>query len=126
MTVPFDSDINYALPNKTKIGFNYVDLGTSYKPTNDNIQSNYVQNNSLEFSTYSQRNLFNNNNVILLLKTGVSTNSFEDYPIDQKIDFTVSSSKFGDHRMQQKPDIASSFHFKIESAYRSDLSENKK
>jgi len=125
MSMPFDADLNYDLSSKTKIGFNYIARGSSFKLTENNIRTNYVQNNSLEFSTYLQQNFFNNS-ILLLLKMGYTTNSFEVYPIDQKIDFAVSAFKFGDNRTQLNPELASSLFFKIESVYRFDISKNKK
>lgn len=125
LSLPIDADINYRLSNKTRIGFDYVGLGSGYKLTNENIRSYYVQNNSLEISSYLQQNLFHKN-VLLRLKIGVSNNGYKVYPIDQKIDLAVSAFKFGDKRTQLNSDLVSSVFFKIESIYRFDISSDKK
>ena len=124
-SLPVDADLNYALSSKTKIGFNYIARGSSFKLTENDKRTNYVQNSSLEFSTYLQQKIINNN-ILLLIKMGYSSNSFEVYPIDQKIDLAVSAFRFGDKRTQLNPELASSLFFKIESVYRFDIDKNKK
>lgn len=108
--------MNYSLSDKTKIGFNYVARGSSYKLTRENIRSTYVQNNSLEFSSYLQRSSFNKN-MLLRLKIGFSTNQFEVYPIDQKVDLTLSAFQFGDNRTQLNTALSSSVFFLKLKAY---------
>lgn len=71
MTLPFDADLNYGLSNNTKIGVNYLATGSSYKLSNNNLITNYVQNNSLELSTYLQQNIFKNN-IFLFFKMDYS------------------------------------------------------
>ena len=122
--LPSDGTINYSLTDKTQIGFDYVGRGSSFKLTTATIRSTYVENNSLEFSSFIQRSFFNN--ILLRLKIGFSTNQFEVYPIDQKLDLKISVLKFGDHRTQLNTDYSSSAFFKIEGIYRFDIGINKK
>lgn len=125
LNLPSDGDLNYSLSDKTKIGFDYVGRGSSFKLTTGNTRSTYVENNSLEFSSYFQRSSFNNN-VLLRLKMGFSTNQFEVYLIDQKLDLKISVIKFGDNRTQLNTDFSSSVFFKIEGIYRFDIGTDKK
>jgi len=125
LSLPIDGNLNYSLSNNTKIGFDYISRGSSYKLTQENIRSNYVQNNSLELSSYIERSLLDNT-VLLRLKMGFSDNRFEVYPIDQKVDLTLSAFKFGDNRTQLNKDLSSSLFFKFENVYRFDLGSDKK
>lgn len=125
LNLPSDGDLNYSLSNKAKIGLDYVGRGSSFKLTTGNIRSTYTENNSLEFSSYLQRSFFNKN-VLLRLKMGFSTNQFEVYLIDQKVDLHISVLKFGDKRTQLNTNLSSSVFFKIEGIYRFDIGTNKK
>jgi hypothetical protein len=118
--LPNNADLNYSLTNKTKIGTDFVARGKSFKLTTDSERSSYAENNSMEFSSYIQNNSFNKN-VLLRLKIGFSTNSFEVYPIDQKIAFATTLFKFGDNRTQLNSNLSSSGFVKIEAIYRFDI-----
>jgi len=118
--LPNDADLNYGLTNRTKIGIDFVARGKSFKLTTDGVRSCYAENNSLEFSSYLQNNSLNKN-VLIRLKVGFCTNSFEVYPIDQKIDFATSLFKFGDNRTQLNNNLSSSPFIKIEAIYRLDI-----
>lgn len=118
--LPNNADLNYSLNNKTKIGTDFVARGKSFKLTTDDVRSSYAENNSIEFSSYLQNNSFVNN-VLLRLKVGFSTNSFEVYPIDQKIDFATSLFRFGENRTQLNSNLSSSAFIKIEVIYRFDI-----
>lgn len=121
--LPNNADLNYSLTKKTKIGTDFVARGKSYKLTTDGIRSSYVENNSLEFSSYLQNNSLIKN-VLVRLKLGVSTNSFDVYPIDQKIAFATTLFKFGDNRTQLNTNLSSSPFIKIEAVYRFDIDSN--
>lgn len=83
ITFPTDLDLNYCATKKTKIGIDYSAVGKSYKMTTGNSRNSYVENNSLQFSTYIQNNsLFKN--ILFRIKAGFSTNEYEVYPISQK------------------------------------------
>jgi hypothetical protein len=118
--LPNDGDLNYGLTDKTKVGIDFVGRGKSFKLTTDNVRSSYVENNSMEFSSYLQNSSLNKN-VLLRLKLGFSTNSFDVYPIDQKIDFATSLFQFGDDRTQLNSNLSSSAFIKIEAICRFDI-----
>lgn len=118
LSLPVAADINYKISKNTAIGFDYIGLGNSYKFTQENnLTQYYTQNNSLEFSTYLQQGIFNKS-VLLSLKAGYSTNKYEVYSVDEKIDLGLSSFHFGDHRTQLNTNLTSSIFFKIEAKYR--------
>jgi hypothetical protein len=123
--MPNDADINYSLTDKTKIGFDFLGHGNSYKVTTDDLRSNYIQNNSIDFSTYVQQAVFDKR-VLLRLKTGYSLNQFRVYPIDQKLDLQILALKFGDNREKLFENKSNTLLLKVEAIYRFDLSKVKK
>lgn len=123
--LPNDADINYSLTDNIKIGTDFLGHGNSFKLTTDNVRSTYVENNTLEFSSYLQHSLFNKQ-MLLRLKMGYSFNRYDIYPIDQKLDLQILGLKFGDNRTELFRDSSSSLFFKIESIYRFDLGKVKK
>lgn len=123
--MPNDADINYSLTDKTKIGFDFLGHGNSYKVTNDDLRSNYIQNNSIDFSTYVQQAVFDKR-VLLRLKMGYSLNQFRVYPIDQKLDLQILALKFGDNREKIFEDKSNTLLLKVEAIYRFDLNKVKK
>jgi len=118
--LPNDADFNYRLSNRNKVGIDFVARGKSFKLTTDGVRSSYAENNSMEFSSYLQNNSIHKN-ILIRLKLGFSTNSFEVYPIDQKIDFATTLFKFGDNRTQLNSNLSSSPFLKIEAIYRFDI-----
>ena len=123
--MPNDADINYSLTDKTRIGVDFLGHGNSYKLTTDNLRSNYVENNSIDFSSYVQRSVLDNK-ILLRLKLGYSLNDFRVYPIDQKLDLQILALKFGDNRTRLFEDKSNTFLLKMEAIYRFDLSKVKK
>jgi hypothetical protein len=123
--LPNNTDLNYSLTNKTKIGTDFVARGKSFKLTTGGTRSSYAENNSLEFSSYVQNNSLVKN-VLLRLKLGFSTNSFEVYPIDQKIAFATTLFKFGDNRTQLNTNLSSSPFVKVEAIYRLDITSKQR
>ncbi|EIA08491.1 DUF6268 family outer membrane beta-barrel protein [Flavobacterium frigoris] len=123
--LPNDADINYSLAEKTKIGLDFLGHGNSYKVTTDNMRSNYVQNNSIDLSSYIQQALFNKK-ILLRLKMGYSLNNFKVYPMDQKIDLQILALKFGDNRSILFENKSNTILLKVEAIYRFDLSKVKK
>lgn len=120
VTFPTDLDLNYSATKKTKIGIDYSAVGKSFKMTTENSQTSYVENNSLQFSTYIQNNsIFKN--ILFRIKAGFSTNEYDVYSINQKIEFRVSAFKFGDHRTQLNSILSSSSFITFESIYRFDI-----
>lgn len=123
--MPNDADINYSLTDKTRIGVDFLGHGNSYKLTTDNIRSNYVENNSIDFSSYVQRSVFDKK-ILLRLKLGYSLNEFRVYPMDQKLDLQILALKFGDNRTRLFEDKSNTILLKMEAIYRFDLSNVKK
>jgi hypothetical protein len=123
--MPNDADINYSLTDKTKIGVDFLGHGNSYKLTTDNVRSNYVENNSIDFSSYVQRSVFDKK-ILLRLKLGYSLNQFRVYPMDQKLDLQILALKFGDNRTRLFEDKSNTILLKMEAIYRFDLSKVKK
>uniref|UniRef100_UPI003752527E DUF6268 family outer membrane beta-barrel protein n=1 Tax=Flavobacterium sp. TaxID=239 RepID=UPI003752527E len=123
--MPNDADINYSLTDKTRIGVDFLGHGNSYKLTTDNIRSNYVENNSIDFSSYVQRSVFDKK-ILLRLKMGYSLNQFRVYPMDQKLDLQILALKFGDNRTRLFEDKSNTILLKLEAIYRFDLSTVKK
>ena len=120
VTFPTDLDLNYSATQKTKIGIDYSAVGKSYRMTTENSRKRYAENNSLQFSTYIQNNsIFKN--ILFRIKTGFSTNEYEVYPINQKIDLRISAFKFGDHRSQINTILSGSPFVMFESIYRFDI-----
>lgn len=118
--LPNDADFNYKLSDRNKIGIDFVARGKSFKLTTEGTRSSYVENNSLEFSSYLQNNSLHKN-ILIRLKLGFSTNSFEVYPIDQKVAFATTLFRFGDNRTQLNSNLSSSPFVKIEAIYRLDI-----
>jgi hypothetical protein len=123
--MPNDADINYSLTDKTRIGVDFLGHGNSYKLTTDNVRSNYVENNSIDFSSYVQRSVFDKK-ILLRLKMGYSLNQFRVYPMDQKLDLQILALKFGDNRTKLFEDKSNTILLKMEAIYRFDLSKVKK
>jgi hypothetical protein len=123
--MPNDADINYSLTDKTRIGVDFLGHGNSYKLTTDNVRSNYVENNSIDFSSYVQRSVFDKK-ILLRLKLGYSLNQFRVYPMDQKLDLQILALKFGDNRTKLFEDKSNTILLKMEAIYRFDLSKVKK
>ena len=116
LSLPISANINYKLSNKTALGFDYIGLGRTFKLSQDNTKTVYIEHGSLDFSTYFQYAF--TKNMLLRAKIGYTTNSFEVYDIDDTIDFGLSAFQFGDDRTQLNPDIKGNIFFKIEAVYR--------
>lgn len=123
--MPNDADINYSLTDKTKVGVDFLGHGNSYKVTTDNVRANYVENNSLDFSSYVQRSVWDKK-ILLRLKLGYSLNDFRVYPIDQKLDLQILALRFGDNRTQLIQNTSNTLLLKMEAIYRFDLGTLKK
>ncbi|NDP27120.1 MAG: hypothetical protein GZ087_06810 [Flavobacterium sp.] len=123
--LPNDADINYSLTDKTKLGVDFLGHGNSYKVTTDNVRSNYVENNSIDLSSYVQRSVLDKK-LLLRLKLGYSLNEFRIYPVDQKLDLQILALKFGDNRTRLFEDKSNTFLLKMEAIYRFDLTTLKK
>ena len=123
--MPNDADINYSLTDKTKLGVDFLGHGNSYKLTTNNVRANYVENNSIDFSSYVQRSILDKK-LLLRLKMGYSLNDFSVYPMDQKLDLQILALKFGDNRTRLLQNKSNTFLLKMEAIYRFDLGNIKK
>ena len=123
--MPNDADINYSLADKTRVGVDFLGHGNSYKLTTDNVRSKYVENNSIDFSTYVQRSVLDKK-ILLRLKMGYSLNDFRVYPIDQKLNLQILALKFGDNRTPVLENKSNTLLLKLEAIYRFDLGNVKK
>ncbi|AFL80966.1 hypothetical protein Aeqsu_1475 [Aequorivita sublithincola DSM 14238] len=121
MSLPIAADINYKL-GKTNVGIDYYGIGKTFKIHNENTPTLYVDHSSLEFSGYFQYNLLEES-VLLRAKAGYSTNKFEVYNEDDKIDFRLSAFSLGDDRTQLNTSINGSIFFRIEAVYRFHIRE---
>lgn len=119
--MPNDADINYSLSDKTRVGVDFLGHGNSYKVTTNNVRANYVENNSLDFSSYVQRSVLEKK-ILLRLKLGYSLNDFRVYPIDQKLDLQILVLRLGDNRTQLLQNTSNTLLLKMEAIYRFDLS----
>ncbi|WP_367770865.1 DUF6268 family outer membrane beta-barrel protein [Flavobacterium sp. WC2421] len=117
VSFPGDFDVNYSIAKNTKIGIDYFGNSESFRLSKEKLNPNYVQNNSLEFSSYIQNNSINKN-LLLRFKLGFSNNNYEVYPVNQKIDLGISSLRFGDDRTQMNSNLSNSLFFKVEAIYR--------
>ncbi len=117
VSFPGDFDVNYSFTKNTKIGIDYFGNSESFRLSKENTNTNYVQNNTLEFSTYFQNNSWNKN-LLLRIKLGLTTNNYEVYPENQKIDVGFSSLRFGDNRTQINSNLSNSLFLRIEAIYR--------
>lgn len=118
--LPIKGDLNYQT-GKIKFGLDYVGISRSYTISKKNQKkpTSYIDLNSLDFSTYIQTQLIRQ--ILFRFKVGYSTDDYELYDANEKLDFKLSAFKFGDNRTQINPKISGSMFFKIEVLYRFDL-----
>ncbi|WP_016990500.1 DUF6268 family outer membrane beta-barrel protein [Flavobacterium sp. ACAM 123] len=114
-------DINFAASNKTKLGIDYKGNSETFKIHNENSLKTYSENNSLEFSSYIQNNSLEKN-LLLRLKIGYSTNSYDVYAITDKIDLSITPFKFGNNRTKLNSELDYSAFLKVEAVYRFPIS----
>ncbi len=117
LSLPIVANINYIVSRNLKLGADYIGLGRSYSLTTNGIKATYVQQNSLEFTTYIEK-AFLEQNLLIRLKLGVSTNDYELYAIDESIDFGLAAFRFGDDRTQLNQNINTAPFLRIEAIYR--------
>jgi len=110
-------DVNLGISNKTKLGIDYKGNSETFKIHNDDSQTTYTENNSLEFSSYTQNNSLTKN-LLLRLKIGFATNTYDVYAVDDKINLAITPFRIGDNRTKLNPSINSSAFLKVEAIYR--------
>lgn len=116
MSLPITADISYKL-GQTTIGMDYFGIGRSYNIHYKESPVVYADLSSLEFAGYLQFN-FLEESVLLRTKIGYSSNDYEVYAEDEKIDLGVSAFSFGDNRTQLNPSINGGVFLKFEAIYR--------
>ncbi|TDE03873.1 DUF6268 family outer membrane beta-barrel protein [Flavobacterium hiemivividum] len=110
-------DVNLGISNKTKLGIDYKGNSETFKIHNDDSQTTYTENNSLEFSSYIQ-NTSLTKNLLLRLKIGFATNTYDVYAVNDKINLAITPFRIGDNRTKLNPSINSSAFLKVEAIYR--------
>ncbi len=116
MSLPISADVNYNF-GASSVGVDYFGIGRSYNVHTKNAPTLYADLSSLEFSTYFQLNAFEES-VLLRAKLGYSSNNYEMYAEDEKIDLGVSAFSFGDDRTQLNPSLNGGVFLKFEAIYR--------
>ncbi|MEP2937633.1 MAG: DUF6268 family outer membrane beta-barrel protein [Gilvibacter sp.] len=117
LSLPISANVNYIIAKNLKLGADYVGLGRSYSVTINDLNTTYVQQNSLDFSAYLEK-AFIEQSLLLRLKLGYSTNDYERYFLGDKIDLALSAFRFGDDRIKINEHISSAPFLKIEAIYR--------
>ncbi|MEZ7497749.1 hypothetical protein QO200_03255 [Flavobacterium sp. Arc3] len=115
-------DMNFGVSSKTRLGIDYKGNSETFKIKNDNALTAYSENNSLEFSSYVQNNSLDKN-LLLRLKIGHSTNSYDLYAVNDKIDLSITPFKFGNHRTKLNSELDYSPFLKVEAIYRFPISK---
>jgi hypothetical protein len=115
-------DMNFGVSSKTRLGIDYKGNSETFKIKNDNALTAYSENNSLEFSSYVQNNSLDKN-LLLRLKIGDSTNSYDLYAVNDKIDLSITPFKFGNHRTKLNSELDYSPFLKVEAIYRFPISK---
>ncbi|SEA41461.1 hypothetical protein SAMN05443667_104122 [Flavobacterium gillisiae] len=110
-------DMNFGISSKTRLGIDYKGNSETFKIQNDKALTTYLENNCLEFSCYLQNNSLDKN-LLLRLKTGYSTNSYDVYDVNDKIDLSITPFKFGNNRTKLNSELAYSSFLKVEAIYR--------
>ena len=114
-------DINFGISSKTRLGIDYKGNSETFKIHNDNGPIIYSENNCLELSSYLQNNSFDKN-LLLRLKIGYSTNSYDVYAVDDKIGLSITPFKFGNNRVKLNSELDYSPFLKVEAIYRFPIS----
>lgn len=122
LSLPIKGDISYNL-GATTIGIDYFGISRSFNLHTDNTPATYVELSATEFATYLQFNVFNES-VLLRTKVGYSSDDYQVYAMDDKIDLAISAFSFGDDRTQLNPSLGGSVFVRLEMIYRYDLGKS--
>ncbi len=123
--LPNELDFNYCLNTKYSLGLDYNGHGRSFTTQKYNLSTTYIQDNTLEFGTYFQ-NKTCNDQLLIRLKLGYSSNNYEVYSSNDKLALQVAAFKFGDKRTQLNAGFQNSLFLKIEAIFRLNLSKYQK
>lgn len=124
MSLPIAADVSYKL-GVTTVGIDYFGIGRSYNVHYENQPTLYADLSSLEFAGYLQFNALEES-VLIRAKVGYSSNDYEMYAEDDKMDLGISAFSFGDDRTQLNPSLNGGIFLKFEAIYRFHLKEKSK
>ncbi len=124
MSLPISADVSYKF-GTTTLGIDYFGIGRSYNVHYENTPPLYADLSSLEFAGYLQLNTFEES-ILLRAKFGYSSNNYEMYAKDEKINLGISAFSFGDDRTQLNPQINGGIFLKFEAIYRFHIGKNSK
>jgi len=124
MSLPISADVSYTF-GRTAVGIDYFGIGRSYRVYSQNFPTQYVDLSSLDFAGYLQYNILKNS-VLLRAKVGYSSNNFEMYADNEKIDLGISAFNFGDDRTQLNPSLKGGIFLKFEAIYRFHIKKSQK
>jgi hypothetical protein len=121
--IPGLFDVNYGLSNSTRIGLDYKGNSETFKIHTENTPLTYTENNTLEFSSYVQNNSLTKN-LLLRLKIGVATNTYDVYAVDDKIGLAITPFRIGDNRTKLNTNLETSAFLKVQAIYRFPITTN--
>ena len=110
-------DVNYGISSSTKVGIDYKGTSEAFKFHDENIIKTYIENSTLEFSSYIENNSLTKN-LLLRLKAGLATNKYDVYAVDDKVNLNLTPIKIGDDRTKLNEKMNSSAFFRFEAIYR--------
>lgn len=113
-------DVNYGISNNTKVGIDYKGTSEAFKFHDENVLKTYVENSTLEFSSYIENNSITKN-LLLRLKAGLATNKYDVYAVNDKFNLNITPIKIGDDRTKLNQKMNSSLFFRFEAIYRFNL-----
>jgi len=97
---PIYLKINYALSNKMTVGFSHFGLITTYRISQTEFKSDYVERNSIDESLFARWKVAGNFH--LEARVGYSlARVYEQYAESEKMDFRLSIIRFGDDRVKK-------------------------
>ncbi len=114
--LPNAFDISYPV-KKTRIGFDFSGIVRSFNLKQKNEPSLYIEKNPLEFSSYIQFNALPKK-VLLRAKIGYTTNTYEVYADNEKVDLMLPLVGIGDDRTQLNPVMSGGLFIRLEAIYR--------
>lgn len=123
--LPVTVDLNYLVGTKTRVGMNFDGLGATYAIDDQSYRYSYVQKSSNELFAYVSHPL--GRSLWVYLRTGYAFfRSYRVFDADEKVDFSISSIYFGDHRTQLNNSFKDGLIFKVDLVYRFFLPQKSK
>ncbi|QAA82005.1 hypothetical protein EI546_09845 [Aequorivita sp. H23M31] len=116
LNLPIKGDINYKFEFAT-VGIDYLGISRSFNLHYEDMPSMYVDLGSTQVASYLQFKVFKEE-ILLRTKFGYSSDNYEVYAQDDKVDLALSAFNFGDNRTQLNPSLSGSLFVKLELVYR--------